>query len=236
MDIPDGFATLAFSLILVLPVAINQAIRRRLVGENYGDREWATTFAQGFVLSAVLLLVYAGAGLVDLRWFFIDAESSPRFVSVTQDTAWFVLVGFVVVPALVSLLIHWRHIAWSAPEPTGWFKWKVVPRSRYGYSNTPTAWDFAVRQHSETGAWLRVLKPEGLWVGGWWGGASFASTYPEPRSVFIHSQWELDDEGNLVREIPNTGVWLMIDDEKDLVFWGAPESISVDEEELVTNE
>lgn len=42
---------------------------------------------------------------------------------------------------------------------------------------------------------MRVRLAENVWVGGWFGQNSFLSGWPEPRDIFIESQWKIDETG-----------------------------------------
>ena len=79
------------------------------------------------------------------------------------------------------------------------------------YIPTPTAWDFA-SDHTRAG-FVRILTKEGGWIGGYAGGGSFFSGYPEAREVFLEEAWMLDDDGVFLAPLGGTaGVWVRCDD------------------------
>lgn len=75
----------------------------------------------------------------------------------------------------------------------------------------PTAWDFAFE--GAGGAFLRMKLKNGTFVGGTFGEGSFASSYPEPPSVFLERAWHLDEEGRFVEPLDGSrGLYIGLDD------------------------
>ncbi len=142
----------------------------------------------------------------------------PRGVGLT------VLVLYVIVPFLLSTLSQLNHIGWRPPawlkRAPEWvvkcFSWMRVPHSKHGYSSVPTAWDYAVTNNQA--GWVSVRRSDGSWVGGWYSGESFVSTYPEKPSIYIHRQHAMTDKGEFGGELPDSGVLVMISD-GDSVHW-----------------
>jgi hypothetical protein len=60
---------------------------------------------------------------------------------------------------------------------------------------------------------VRVLTTDGLWLGGWFGEASYVSTFPEPREMFIEVAHEIDSAGRIGRpQEESAGMYLRCDD------------------------
>jgi hypothetical protein len=91
-----------------------------------------------------------------------------------------------------------------------------LPQSRSGYTTTPTAWDHAVQRNSSS--WVKIRKSDGSWIGGWFTKGSFATTYPEIKTIYIDQQHQMSPEGNIGPAIPGSGVLLTIA-ENDVVIW-----------------
>ncbi|MEI2269476.1 DUF6338 family protein [Microbacterium sp. No. 7] len=237
MGIPaSSFAVAAF-VVIALPGFIYAAVSRRFRGEAATDRDVALTVARGAVFAVTMTafyLAFLGAGLLGS----LSAADTPDSFVVNNPKylGGVVLILYVAVPAIVSLLLNWRHVEWSNPAWTlredgsrkavlGWVRY---PRSRHGYSSMPSAWDHAASENH--GAWVRVRRSNGEWVGGWYTAGSFATTYPEPRSIYIARQYVLKDDGTIVKPEPNTGVFLSIGDD-DMVFWTNPKRNEGDPDE-----
>jgi hypothetical protein len=217
MTLPSSVEALLALASLGLPVAVWASVRRYLVGERAADRDWSTALVQGVTFSSVLLGFYALLGV--LPWLSIGVNQKSGALEIL-DLPMFAMTSlalFVVVPLLASFVLLAKHCTWKQVSARG-FTWVRYPGSRYGYSGTPTSWDFAVKKHSSAGAWVKVRKATGVWVGGWFATGSHASMYPEPPALFLHSQWAMDAEGNFIEDIPNTGIWIPIND-GDLVIW-----------------
>ncbi|NHF64165.1 DUF6338 family protein [Microcella pacifica] len=195
MDLPGGVETLLAFVALGLPIAVFATVRRYLLGETATDRDWSIALVQGVSFAAILAGFYVSVGLLDLFAVESTSDGSSVQFSDPRQFATASLGLFVIVPALVSFMIFAKHCTWKRFERRR-FSWLRYPASKYGYSSEPTSWDFAVKSHSESGAWLKVRRESGAWVGGWFATGSFASMYPEPPAVYLHSQWALDGEGN----------------------------------------
>jgi len=226
MDIPtDGFAV-ASLIVLALPGLIYSAVRRWLRGEGPEDRDWSLTFMRGVflavVLSAAYLLVFGGQIFDGLA---LDSGSGTITIASPRRVGLGVLVLYVLVPIGVSLIAQGRYLTWKPWVDRGGWRWIGHPASRVGFNPTPTAWDHAIQLDAHQAVWIRVRRADGTWLGGWFTGGSFATAYPEPRSIYIDQQWSVLENGDFGKEMPNAGIWVNIAD-GDVVFWTRPEKES----------
>lgn len=218
MSLPGASFAVAALVVLALPGIIFAAVRRWLRGELPEDRDVGLAFARGtffaIALNAIYLVAF-GPWLFDGLTFGSSNESigisDPRAIGAV------VLIFYVMTPVVVSILTQWQYIRWIALKRWTWMK---RPVSRHGYTSMPTAWDHAVRTHQHS--WIKVLRADGSWVGGWFTGGSFAATYPEPRTLYIDQQYVLTAEGDFDGPMRNSGVWIALS-EGDLVFWTRPD-------------
>ena len=220
MELPSGVETLLAFVALGLPVAVWATVRRYLLGERATDRDWSIALIQGVTFSAILAAIYASTGLLGLLTIEPTLDGKSIQFTDLRQFGMASLVLFIVMPLALSLLILARHCVLKRVPIRG-MSWLRYPTSRYGFSGTPTSWDFSVKAHSEAGAWVKVRRESGIWIGGWFATGSHASMYPEPPAIYLHSQWSMDAEGNFIEEIPNTGLWVSIGD-SDLVVWISP--------------
>jgi hypothetical protein len=129
-------------------------------------------------------------------------------------TASGLLVLLFAFPAVVALIHH----AYSARRSYPKVPWRDL---FHVFNATPTAWDFAVNRVAP--GYVRVLTKDGNWVGGYAGGESFYTSYPESREMFVELAWELTGDGDFERPIAgSTGRWIRCD-EATVVDFLAPQ-------------
>lgn len=241
MGLPEGSFAIAAFIVLALPGFIFSGIRRWLRGESVSDRSVSLTIARGAIFAIALSAVYLVIWGPDLFQGLATGDSTDSFVVIDPRRVGIAVFAlYIVMPTLISLVLQCRHIQWRVP---GWLerrlpeqvnrspkprrilpeqvapflRWLVrVPSSKYGYESTPSAWDHAIR--TTTSSWIKVKRADGDWVGGWYTKGSLATTYPEPRSIYIDQQWAMSKTGDFKEAIPNTGLFVVIKDE-DLVIW-----------------
>lgn len=223
MNIPASFDQLVLFLLFVLPGITFSTVRIAISGWRGPDYGVGARILEALFVSAIFNAVYLvllGETLVKTiqsTTNLLDLVSTVRIV--------IVLVLLVGVPALVAILV--AVLAHPRPE----FYWGFTSRGRRyprvdlrnNYRSTPQAWDFKVLNVG--GSFVRVRTEDGTFYGGWYGGNSLASTYPNDRDLFIESQWKLDANGDFKGKIIGTrGVWIPITD-KTIVEWVDPAPI-----------
>jgi len=228
MGIPAGSFAIAAFVIIALPGFIYAAVCRWFRGESAADRDVPLTIARGAIFAVAMTAVYLATFGNDL-FASLQPGSQADSLTVTHpgDLGRAVLLLYVVVPVVVSFILNLRHVKWDHPKfltgnngkafrGSGWVR---LPRSRHGYSSIPSAWDYAASQNHNS--WVKVKRANGDWVGGWYTDESFVTTYPEPRSIYIAHQHTMKPDGTIDEPIPQTGVFLSIDDD-DIVIWNNP--------------
>ncbi len=116
---------------------------------------------------------------------------------------------FFITPVGVAMLYHWVRTR-------DYFKDKVVQPS-------PTGWDWFFGG-VPTCYVLFHLKSEEV-VGGFYGGKSSASSYPQEQQVYVEEIWDLNDDLEFVRKRPNTAGAIINREDCNLIelFFEAPE-------------
>lgn len=223
MGLPEGSFAIASLIVVALPGFISAGIRRWARGEYAEDRMLGLSIARGATFAVVLTSIYLlifGAQVFESLQAGKDTDtisvSDPHRLAIT------ILLLYVIVPGIVGIVMNRSHIEWKTPQNlpgNALLKWVRFPVSKHGYKSTPSAWDHSV-SHNQN-AWVKIQRSDGQWVGGWYTKGSFATTYPEPRSIYIAKQYGMTDEGAFSEEIPNTGIFLAIGD-GDLVIWTNP--------------
>lgn len=121
-------------------------------------------------------------------WIFVLVLAVPwlgaRFVFYALTSSWFVLISSTVVKKL-GLRNQW--------DPT------------------PSAWDFAFAERGE--GWIRVQSSDGAWMGGWFGSSSFASSFPDPREIFLEVGYAMNSDGSFTEDVSAPdGLYIRCDD------------------------
>ncbi|GAA1585086.1 DUF6338 family protein [Kribbella hippodromi] len=188
MDTPSTVLQVALLILFVLPGISYQFVRERLRGAVAGERQVGERVLRAVTASILLDSLYAViAGPALVRVVHRDDVSGwdavrqqPRLVGLLA------LVLFIVIPSAAALLVSlWQRRRLNA-----------------AYRSTPTAWDHMFR--SSRSCFVRARLKDGTWVGGWYGGRSYASSYPEPAEVFLESAWRMNPDGSFASRIAGT--------------------------------
>jgi Family of unknown function (DUF6338) len=200
-------------------------VLQRLRGPTPEDRDVGTRVLRAAAVGVGLDLVYVLTAGPTLVRQFRAADSatthSAAFVLHPREAALWALLLVAVIPGLLSLIVHAQAVLRDAPRGL-----TVAERLRRvahtTYRTTPTAWDYIALKRG--GCFVRIRLPEGEYIGGWVDERAFVSGYPEPRDLFIASQWALDPQGRFLHKIVGTlGFYVAIGDSV-LVEWLQPTS------------
>jgi len=196
MTLPLTTAQLLSLLFLIVPGFVFQAVRIRLVGRSATDIDLGGRVLRAVVASTVFVLIYTvvvGApvplGISDYSATF----EAPR------KTALLGLLGGFVAPAACAVISVstsiWSPLSKWRADVAAW-GWVSALRPDVGprFDSRPTAWDVAF-QRAEAGWFVRIKMADGSWYAGYWGPESWASTYPEQPSVFVETEYQVDEDG-----------------------------------------
>lgn len=216
MNVPQSAVQALILLLAIVPGFVFSAVRARRRGPSPEDRELSVRLLRSFGVSAALagayLLIFGGWGLRQV----VAAQRHPAAGALIEHPRLAALAGLVllgVVPAALAVLDDLRQ------EGRLDF-WKVRLSYEGRYHPAPSAWDFAGPDLGNT--FVRVRLNDGTWVGGWFSGESFLSSYPEPRDLFIQSQWKLDENGTFLARVEGTrGVYVSCGN-ADIIEWVDP--------------
>lgn len=185
--IPSTPAQLLITLVLVLPGFVYQETRIRLRGRTPGEQELTGRLLRAIGLSLCFGLIYVlvlgstGARLLgSADW----ALGHPRL-----SAALALLLGLIV-PIGSALLpnvfgVQWIRAHWSRLRVPAWTR----------YDSTPSAWDRAFRDAGP--CFVRVRMKDGTWFAGYYGTASYASSFPDAQSLFLESSFAVDSDGHI---------------------------------------
>jgi hypothetical protein len=161
-------------LLFVVPGSVYQAVRQRLRGPAPDDLNFSTKLFRAIGISTALMGVYlAVAGSQLLRLVETRSGEAPSWDGLQRHArtlGWLIILLGLFVPALLGVLDFLRAS-------------RSINLRKIAYDPVPRAWDFAFKDLKP--CFVRVLTTDGLWLGGWFGEASYVSGFPEPREIFI---------------------------------------------------
>lgn len=224
--IPATSNQLLILVAVILPGIVFGTVLQRLRGPTPEDRDVGTRVLRAAAVGVGLDIVYvlaAGSTLTHLlRSEPAVATRSAAFVLHPREAALWALVLVGVIPAILALLVHAQAV--FRDVPAGLTPGQRLRRAtNTTYRTTPTAWDYIARKRG--GCFVRVRLKDGEYIGGWVGRDTYVSGYPEPRDLFIDSQWALDPQGRFLHKIEGTLGFYVAIGEGVLVEWlHAPQS------------
>jgi Family of unknown function (DUF6338) len=213
--IPSTLVQAALILLLVLPGTVYQIVRSRVRGPSPDDASATNRVLRALGASALLLILYVltvGNDLIPLITDSTGAITRVVMIENAEKLARWALVLLVMVPATCSIAVY-QVSAKFVP----WLRRRHPWIPRLSYNPIPRAWDFAF-QHRQHG-YVRVLYDDGSYQGGYYGPASFASGYPEPREVFLETAWLLNTDGSFQEEVAGSaGVFIVCEQVRVVEF------------------
>ena len=184
--IPTTVTQVLITLVLVVPGFVYQETRIRLRGRKPHDTEPTSRLLRAIAASALFALVYAlilGPYLSDAHRGQVTALAHPRISALLALAAAFgVPMLCAVIPDLPRTMSGWRHPSKS-----------LRPSELSRYDPRPSAWDVAFEGASE--GFVRVRMKDGTWFAGYFGQSSYASSFPDPRSLFVEVGHLVDVDG-----------------------------------------
>lgn len=184
--IPTTVTQVLITLVLVVPGFVYQETRIRLRGRKPHDTETTSRLLRAIAASALFALVYAlilGPYLSDAQRGQVTALAHPRISALLALAAAFAIPMLcAIIPDLPRTMAGWRH-PFKSLSPSGLSR----------YDPRPSAWDVAFEGASE--GFVRVRMKDGRWFAGYFGQRSYASSFPDPRSLFVEVGYLVDVDG-----------------------------------------
>lgn len=189
--------TAGLFLLLIFPGLISTTVYRLLMPARALD--WGNAVIQGLFYSAVNFVL----ALPILYWLVIGHDpirEGGRYVAAAM------LVLFVT-PVLWPLVLRWIFKSKS-----------VAQRIQIPY---PTAWDAFFDQREP--AFMLIHLSSGRLLGGYWGGNSYAGSFPNDGDIYLEAVYNIDEVGKFGQPIPDTrGVLLRKDQYAYIELFGVP--------------
>jgi hypothetical protein len=252
--VPSSAFQLAAVLLLLVPGIVYSATRRWLGGPTPEDQAFSVRLTRALAVSVVVDLAYVaigGAALLRVAFGVQAGSAQARIPADPRVAAVLGLVLLVLVPGALAALGHMRvqrppgwvgqEDATGDREPGWWAKVtalvaeKSPVRLKPLYHPQPTAWDHAARDRGS--CFVRIRTEDGDWVGGYLGTASYVSTYPQPRDIFIVAEWMLNEDGGFVRPIKDSlGVYVPLTGKERVAWLQVPNDVQHPNDVDVTDE
>lgn len=188
---PTTVTGLLIFLLFVVPGFVYQAVRISVRGRLPFDLELSTRIVRAVVTSGIFGLVY----LFILGGTLIDAAHGTGYgFEHPRVGALLALLAGIFIPAGLAL-VPVPQWAWIEN-----LRSKLPEVTRYDF--TPTAWDKAFQSAEDV--FIRVLTNDDRWIAGYYGPASYATSYPEPHQLFLEKAFEVSSNGTIGAEIEGT--------------------------------
>jgi len=213
-SVPNNSFQLVMLLAFLMPGSVYQFVRMRLRGPAPDDSSSlnrvlrALTFSAALVTSyALLTAIFAGRPVLELVEHLQSGDRQAALEAAPPLAACALILLFVIPAGLAALVFYVPR--WRGPKWPSWL--------RLTYDPTPRAWDYAFNGISPT--YVRVLTNDGRYLGGWFGDQSFASSFPEPRELFIETAHQMSEDGGFGAEVEgSSGLYIRCDDIRVVEF------------------
>ena len=172
-----------------MPGFVYQASTRAVAGPDPEESEFGARVLRMIAATAAFAGVYAllfGERVVEY------VRTPDRALSDVQLLGVAFVVLALVIPWLVARGRYWLVTSGPYKSASLWLLTKL--HLRRPYDPTPSAWDFAFGNGARVG-WVRVRLEGGVWLGGYYGANSYASSYPHPHELFVEEGWVINDDG-----------------------------------------
>ncbi|MBQ0984962.1 hypothetical protein KBZ10_10615 [Streptomyces sp. F63] len=200
---PATVFQVAVLVLFVLPGVVYQFLRERWRGPVPGEQVLSERVLRALSASVVLDAVYMLVAGPELLRLVRGTPGEPvRWDDPGQRVR---LVGF------VALMLFAAVPAAAAGAVSVWQRRRLRAR----YRVTPTAWDHMFRDRGS--CFVRLRMKDGTWVGGWYGGQSYATAYPQPRELFLESAWRMDPAGAFTGRVAHSAGLHVRADDADLL-------------------
>lgn len=215
MSIPSSITQILVTLVLVVPGFVFQGVRIRLRGRTPGDTELATRILSAIVVSTVFALLYIlalGSSVAQPDTLQDDALAHPRAYALLG------LAAAVAVPAAAGYLFtRLASTAWWAQ-----LRQRLLSEQWTRIDPRPSAWDAVFGDIRE--CFVRVRTSEKIWYAGWFGGESYASSWPDPQNLFVEVAYKIDANGKIGDPVENSsGAFIDCSDAEYIEFLSSPD-------------
>lgn len=189
MPIPSTAQQLLITLLLVIPGFVYQQVRIRFRGRLPADIDLSNRVLRAIATSTVFALMYVA--VASFAFPSYDQARDWALAHPTLTTLAAFCAAFAV-PAVVAL----SAASSRGQQLTAWTDAKLPAT---GYDTRPAAWDVAFQGIQPS--FVRVRMKDGTWFAGYFGTSSYASSYPDPRSLYLELSYRVKPDGTIEEPI-----------------------------------
>lgn len=177
---PDlSIEKLAFFLFAVLPGFI--AIQVYAMKCPGAKRDWANSLMEAVTYSLVNLTIWG--------WWVVPLVKTPF-----TEVAWVDLAAAVICVCFGSPIL--LALGWY------WLRTTYLHRRLRLDHPTPRGWDHFVKSNHEY--WVLFHLKNGKLLGGYFGGDSYAATFPQEPEMYVEEIWRVNERGQFVEMVEGT--------------------------------
>lgn len=195
--IPSSATQLLITLVLIVPGFVFLGALVRLRGRTPADADLSSRLMRAIVASTLFALAYlaiAGPQIEDL------ANQKPdEALNHLQKYAILALLAAFAIPTATALLYYWIS-TWDWLQDK--FRDSKLDQRWNRIDPRPSGWDVAFADLGP--CFVRVKMKEGGWFAGWFGKASYASSWPDPQSLYLEVSFHVDQYGTLGKAVENS--------------------------------
>lgn len=209
---PQDAIQLLILVAAVVPGFVYQISRRRIRGPGPDEQSTTIRVLRSIATSVVFLCAYIVAFGYPPLGVTLGADGLPTS---WRGVAFWILTLALAVPWTAARIGYYIVTSSLFIQASSAIVDKLKLRRQW--DPTPSAWDFAFADRGE--GWVRVQSSDGAWMGGWYGNASFASSYPDPREIFLEVGYAMNSDGEFTGEVSAPdGIYIRCDDVRLLDF------------------
>lgn len=206
--LPGDFGTIGAALLAIVPGFLAQSVWARARTWKGPAGDLRAVFLS-LALSVVIQLILAP---LTLTWLFPVRHRLPEF---PERVVTWVALAVLVIPVFGGVTVGKLTNIISDPESP-----RVRGRLRRAIAwiwpaeAPPSIWDWVFTVKPPHGSFVVIEFEDGRRLAGVFGEDSIALTSPEPQGLFLVSEWELDQDGNVIGPLPDSaGVMILRTDE-----------------------
>ncbi len=196
--VPNSFQALAVVLLAILPGFVATTFWARAKTWK-GRGTDLITVLQSMAVSAVIV---AAMTFPAVRWLYPVRDTLEQHP--LRIATWSFFTVFIV--PMIGGILFGRVSDWlsqpTRPIVTGRLR-KIWVRL-WPTDVPPTIWDWAFKSKVIDDSFVVVEFTDKTRVAGVFSAGSLALTSPEPQGVYLRREWTVDENGDLLAEVPNT--------------------------------
>jgi hypothetical protein len=202
-QLPSSAMQVLLILLVIVPGFVFQGVRIAHRGRLATDVDLSTRLIRAIATSAIFSLIYI---VVLGHWLADTLRQTGPLIEHPRVGAAVALLGAFAIPAGAALLpavvSQWNWLSHLRDWAKGWAAdHKLWPA--LDYDPVPSAWD-KIFQAGQP-CFVKVLTSDGRWIAGYFGPASYATSYPEDRQVYVEALYDVDPDGKILQPIPSSG-------------------------------